>query len=508
MQISNSEPILRMEHIQKSFPGVLALKGVDFSLNRGEVHVLMGANGAGKSTLMKVLSGAYVKDSGVIIIDGKEVSIQSTKDAQKLGISIIHQHFSQAQHLSVAENIFLGREKIKHGLIDYEALYDAARKALETVAVDINVKARIMDLSVSQKQIVEIAKALSFDSRILIMDEPTSALSKKETQHLFSIIRRLTEKGIGIVYISHRLDELSDIGDRVTVMKDGLIVGTRNIGDVEMRDLVRMMVGRSVEYTERLNVDAIDFNDRENILELKSLYVENTLHDISMHIKRGEIVGLYGLMGSGRTELARAVFGVDPISSGEMILAGDRVRIRSPEDAVHHKIGFLPEDRLKDGLALTMEVGENITLPNLDAFSHHGVMNLVKESRIISNMIDKLNIKTPSAKTITKNLSGGNQQKVVFAKWILAGSKLLLLDDPTQGVDVGAIAEVHDVILDYAKNQNNAVLLISSEINEILQLSDRIYIIHDGRLVDEIDGKNATKEIVMESAFSGNRIQR
>ena len=507
MSNSSGKLILEMKNISKRFPGVLALDNVDFSLYEGEVHVLMGSNGAGKSTLMKVLSGSYPKDEGKIILDGKTIEINTTSDAQANGIAIIYQHFSQVGHLSIAENIFLGREITKHGLIDYPSLYNQAKKVINHVGMDIDVKTKVNDLSVSKRQMVEIAKALSFNSKILIMDEPTSALTKKETEYLFTLIRNLTKAGMGIVYISHRIDELSAIGDRVTVMKDGKTVGTKNIKDIEMSELVKMMVGKSVNYTSRENKDNKNIDNNEKVIELKNVCVtKNKLKNISFYIRKGEIVGLYGLMGSGRTELARTVFGIDDIDSGEILLNGKRVKFKSPEDAVKHGIGFLTEDRLRTGLNLNLEVGQNISLPNLKEFLKHGILNVKKEAKAIQEMIESLNIKTPTAKTKVQNLSGGNQQKVVFAKWILANSKLLLLDDPTQGVDVGAIEEVHKVILDFTKKQNNSVLLISSEINEIMQLSDRILIIHDGEIIDEINGATAKKEDVMEIAFGGKNI--
>jgi ribose transport system ATP-binding protein len=505
MNEPKNKNLLEMHHITKRFPGVLALDDVDFTLKHGEVHVLMGANGAGKSTLMEVLSGTYSKDGGTILIDGKKVDIHNSKDAQNHGIAIIHQHFSQVPHLSVAENIFLGRERISHGLIDYKKLYKDTQIAIDRVGLEVNIEEKVMNLSVSQRQMIEISKALSFDSRLFIMDEPTSALTKNETKKLFELIRKLTNKGIGVIYISHRIDELSAIGNRVTVMKDGKIVGTRNIEEIEMSELVHMMVGKQVNYVNRKNNDAIDFSNRENLFEVKNLSVKTSgLKNINLHIKPGEILGLYGLMGAGRTELAKAIFGIDKIDEGELLVRGEVKHINSPSDAVASGIGFLTEDRLKTGLALKLSVGENISLPNLKKFlTKVHTLNLAKEKDVVDEMITKLNIKTPNAKVKVKNLSGGNQQKVVFAKWILANSCLLILDDPTQGIDVGAIEEVHKVILDYTKRQDNGVLLISSEINEIMQLSDRIMIIHDGEIVSEVDGRTATKETVMEIAFSG-----
>ncbi|MDR1745089.1 MAG: sugar ABC transporter ATP-binding protein, partial [Planctomycetota bacterium] len=393
--MENPDNILEMRGIRKHFPGVVALDDVDFDLRRGEVHVIMGANGAGKSTLMKVLSGVYPMDSGTIRIDGQPVTIGSSRQAQELGVAIIHQHFSQVPHLSVAENLFLGREPMRMGLVDYRTLYANARKALDDVGLDVDVRQKVIDLGVSQRQMIEIAKALSFNSKILIMDEPTSALTKKETLTLFAIINQLKNRGIGIVYISHRIDELGDLGTRVTVMRDGRVIGTRPIAGTEMTDLVRMMVGKDVRLGSRKNQDPpVPEDKRKEVLRVERLSSAGKLRDISFSLYEGEILGLFGLMGAGRTELARALFGVDAFDSGSIFLNGQPVRISSPREAVGHRLGFLTEDRLRSGLCMTMGVGHNATLPCLNQFIPSLMINLPGERRAVDKMIRELDIKT------------------------------------------------------------------------------------------------------------------
>ncbi len=504
----STAPVLEMRKINKQFPGVIALRDVDFDLHRGEVHVLMGANGAGKSTLMKVLSGVYPKDSGDIFIDGKKVEINGSKDAQELGVAIIYQNFSQVPHLSVAENIFLGREKTSFGLIDYRQLYRDAEQALSHVGLDVDVKGKVIDLSVSQRQMVEIAKALSFDSKILVMDEPTSALTKKETETLFDIINALKKRGIGIVYISHRIEELRDLGTRVTVMRDGGVVGTRPIAGTEMSDLVKMMVGKDVKYNVRKNeIDEAEVAGRAEVLKVEKLHSGSRLKNISFTLRRGEVLGLFGLMGSGRTELVRALFGVDKFDSGTIFVDGSPVDIANPGVAVQHGFGFLTEDRLNSGLAMTMGVGHNITLPSLDKFARGKVyIDTSRERRSVAGIVDELKIKTPSQSQFVQFLSGGNQQKVVFGKWIMAGSRILFLDEPTQGIDVEAKDEVHKFILDYAHEKNNSVLFISSELPEIISICDRILVISDGQLVSEIQAKDATQEALMGAALGSQTV--
>jgi ribose transport system ATP-binding protein len=494
--------LLEMRGICKRFAGVSALAGVDFDLRRGEAHILMGANGAGKSTLMKILSGVYAMDSGEVILEGRPVELGNSRQAQKLGIAIIHQHFSQVPHLSVAENIFLGRETTRFGVINRRRLHDDARQAVAEVGLQVDVREPVLNLSVSQRQMVEIAKALSFNSRILIMDEPTSALTRKETETLFSIIASLKGKGLGIVYISHRIEELRDIGTRVTVMRDGKVVGTRPIAGTETPELVRMMVGKDVKSVERRTDTPAWAEGGREVLRAEGLSRLGKLRNISFSLHAGEILGLFGLMGSGRTELVRAIFGVDRLDSGRVFLDGREIDIAGPGAAVANRIGFLTEDRLNSGLAMTLGVGHNISLPSLNAFTRHGLyLDVAAERRAADRMIDYFGIKAAGASQMVKFLSGGNQQKVVLAKWALADSRILLLDDPTQGIDVGAKEEVHRFITEFTHGQGGSVLFISSELPEMLGVCDRILVIRDGALVREMAPAEATRETLMGAAL-------
>lgn len=506
-QNENKSTLLEMRKICKRFPGVVALKDVDFSLQKGEVHVLMGTNGAGKSTLMKILSGVYPKDEGEIYIDRRPVEIENSRKSQELGVAIIHQHFSQAHHLSVAENIFLGRESTRFGIINYKQMYRAAQEALRFVGLNVDVREKVGNLSVSQRQMVEIAKALSFNSKILIMDEPTSALTKHETRTLFEIIQSLKEKGIGIIYISHRIEEIKDIGTRVTVMRDGAVVGTRPVAGTEMSELVKMMVGKDVKYNVKISADEeVPAAARKEALRVENLSAMGRLHNINFCLYEGEILGLFGLMGAGRTELARAIFGVDKFDTGNIFLDGKKAEIKSPAHAVRSGLGFLTEDRLTSGLAMDLSVAHNITLPNLKELLRLGLyLDVKKEKAKVGNLITELNIKTPGQAQPVQFLSGGNQQKVVFAKWIMAESTILILDDPTQGIDVGAKEEVHRFILDFTHRLKRSVILISSELPEIISLCDRILVIRDGRLAGDIPAKDASQEIVMGAAM-GNEL--
>ncbi|MDR1535629.1 MAG: sugar ABC transporter ATP-binding protein [Planctomycetota bacterium] len=496
----NAVPLLEMRGIGKRFAGVDALRDVDFDLRRGEVHVLMGANGAGKSTLMKILSGAYPMDAGEVRLDGVPVELKNSRTARELGIAIIYQHFSQVPHLSVAENIFLGREPVRFGIIDYRRLHADAREAIAQVGLEAEAGEPVLNLSVSRRQMVEIAKALSLKSKILIMDEPTSALTQRETATLFEIINSLKARGIGIIYISHRLEELRDLGTRVTVMRDGRVVGTRPIAGTEMSDLVRMMAGK--EIVRSSGRAATGARPGREALRVEGLERRGKLRGISFAIREGEIVGLFGLMGSGRTELARAIFGVDRPDSGRIFLFGEEVSIANPGTAVARGLGFLTEDRLNSGLAMTMGVGGNISLPSLPGFRRYGLaLDLARENREAGRLIRDFRIKTSGTGQMVKFLSGGNQQKVVFAKWIMAESRILLLDDPTQGIDVEAKEEVHRFILDFAHGRGRSVLFISSELPEIIGVSDRILVIRDGALVREVGPGEASQELLLSLAL-------
>jgi len=489
---------VEMIGISKSFPGVQALDGVTFGVRRGEVHALLGENGAGKSTLMKILAGAQPADSGEIHLGGKPVRIQSPLDAQRLGISVIYQEFNLVPALSVAENIFLGREPTgAAGVMRWKQLFQDAEQVLARVGVPLEVRTPVDRLSVAHQQIVEIAKALSTNASVLVMDEPSSALTDRELERLFELIRGLKATGVSVVYISHRLEEIFEIADRVTVLRDGQHVQTADVTGATRADLIRWMVGREVDETATLPAKEIG----APTLTVDSLCA-GVLRDITFHLNRGEVVGLTGLVGAGRTELARALFGADPVESGRVALAGEDVRVSSPQDAVRIGIGLVPEDRKLQGLVLGMNVRENSTLSSLAKFCTFGFVRGCEERSETQRLVDALSIRTPSIEQTVQNLSGGNQQKVVLAKWLLSECRLLMFDEPTRGVDVGAKAEIHQLIRDLA-DRGVAILMISSELPEVLKISDRILVMHEGRLAATLDRKEATQERIMHFATGG-----
>ena len=496
-----SEYLLEMKNICKSFPGVKALQNVDFQLKAGEIHALLGENGAGKSTLMKVLSGAYSKDEGAILIDGKEVDIRSSADAQKLGISIIYQELNLTEQLTVAENIFMGRPIMKNPLmVDWGAMYREAQKLLDDLGVEINAHSLIRDLGVAHKQMVEVAKALSLNARILVMDEPTAPLTNREIDTLFGIIRMLKERGVAIIYISHRLEEVKEVCDRATIMRDGKNITAVDVADVSIDEIIRYMVGRELkEKFPKIHVPL-----GEELLRVEHLNAGKQVRDISLSVRAGEILGIAGLVGAGRTETARAIFGMDKKDSGEIYLAGKRVDIRRPLDAIKAGFGFATEDRKDEGLVLTMNVGHNITLATLSDFAHLGKLNLKQERDTVLDYIKRLNIKTPSHLQLARNLSGGNQQKVVLAKWLLSRSKVIIFDEPTRGIDVGAKIEVYNIINELIR-QGAAVVMISSELPEILGMSDRVAVMHQGAITGTFanDG-TLTQEKILYYATGGD----
>jgi ribose transport system ATP-binding protein len=499
----NDDQALSMRGITKRFSGVVALDNVDFTLRKGEVHVIIGANGAGKSTLMKILSGAYTMDSGEIRLNGQSVNINDARHAQSLGISIIYQNFSQVLHLSVAENIYLGREKTRYGLIDFKRMRRDAEAALARIGLKVDVRTMLGRLGVAQRQMVEIAKALSFDAKVVLMDEPTSALTEKETETLFALIRSLKKRGISTIYISHRIEELKRIGDRVTVMRDGKNVATCQIAEIATSELIRLMIGRQIKTSPDSGLAQATRGTES--LRVENLKKENTLHDVSFSLHSGEVLGLFGLMGAGCTEIARSIFGVDRFDGGSIFVNGREARIQSPADAMKYGLGFLTEDRQQSGLAVTMSVGHNITLPSMGDFKLVlDFLNLTKENAAIARSIAELEIKTPSARQQVQFLSGGNQQKVVFAKWLMARSTILLLDEPTQGIDVSAKGEVQRLIVKFARELGGSVLLITSELPELLGLSDRILVVRQGAIVAEIPAREADQEKVMSYAVGNN----
>ncbi len=490
---------LEVRGVSKRFPGVRALDNVDLDVRHGEVHVLLGENGAGKSTLMKILSGAYTRDEGRIFLDGQEAEPQNPRHAQEIGISIIYQTFSQAPHLSVAENLFLGREPLtRWGTIDKQKMNVMSREVLARVGLAVEPQTPIKQLSVAQRQMVEIAKALSVNARVVIMDEPTSALTDRETARLFEIIRSLKAANVAIIYISHRLEEVKQIGDRVTVLRDGRKIGTVDAARVEIPTLVSMMVGRDLVLTA---LETTAERGRE-VLRVEGLSRAGKLHDISFRLYQGEILALAGLVGSGRTELARAIFGVDPFDRGQIWVRGEPVRIPHPSAAAKLGFGFVTEDRLDNGLAMALSVAHNATLPSLRRFTGLGglFLDLGRERATARRYVRDLNVQTPSLDQKVRYLSGGNQQKVVIAKWLMANASILIMDEPTQGIDVGAKEEVHRLMVAFTREQGGSILLISSDLPEVLRMSDRILVMREGRIAGELSRTEATEEAIMHLA--------
>ena len=486
--------LVEMTDISKSFPGVQALDGAQFELRPGEVHGLVGENGAGKSTLMKLLSGIYKRDAGIIKVKGVEVSVSSPSAAQHLGISIIHQELNLMGHLTVAQNIFIGREPRRGFWLDEKQLNRKAGELFEELHIHLDPRVRVSGLAVAQQQMVEIAKALSFNSDVLIMDEPTAALTETEIDELFRITRILRESGHGIVHISHRLEELKVITDRVTVMRDGKYVDTVITDDATIQQIISMMVGRTIfEKAPELPEDP----STEVVLEVRGLNRGRAIKDVSFKLHRGEILGVAGLVGAGRTEVMRAVFGADPRDSGEVLVHGEPASIRSPSDAVRHGIGYLSEDRKRYGLALPMDVEANTVMASLRKFAGVlGRINFGETRKVALEHIESLAIKTPSVSQRTKNLSGGNQQKVVIAKWLTADTEILIFDEPTRGIDVGAKSEIYRLLNDLA-HEGKAIIMISSELPEILRMSHRILVMCDGRITGELAAGEATQERIM-----------
>jgi ribose transport system ATP-binding protein len=488
-------PLVLMEDIEKSFTGVHALNQCRFELNSGEVLALVGENGAGKSTLMKILTGVYKKDSGHIFYKGQEVVIPNPAAAQHLGISIIHQELNLMPHLTVAQNIFIGREPRKAKiLLNDQEINEKTAALFKTMHLNLDPRAKVADLTVAKQQMVEIAKALSFNAEVLIMDEPTAALTEAEIDELFIIIRQLREKGVGIVHISHRLEELKQISDRVTVMRDGQYIDTVITKDTGIDKIISLMVGRTIfESTPEIPEKPSD----EIVLDVKKLKRGNVIKDVSFSLKRGEILGFAGLMGAGRTEVARAIFGADTVESGEVYIKGNRVHIHSPNDAVQHGIGYLSEDRKRYGLTLGMDVETNVVLAAYNKFLNFlGVVDQKKTAATATHYVQALTIKTPSIRQSTKNLSGGNQQKVIIAKWLTANTEILIFDEPTRGIDVGAKSEIYKLLNELAQ-QGKAIIMISSELPEILRMSHRIIVMCEGRVTGELNGATATQEQIM-----------
>jgi len=494
-----SETVVGMSGVSKAFPGVQALDQAELELWRGEVHVLLGENGAGKSTLMKVLCGQYPADAGRIELQGKEIVPESPSHAQSLGIVMIHQELNLIDTLTVAQNVFLGAEPTHAGLIDDVTMRDQTRDLLVRLRAGIDADAIVGTLSVAQQQLVEIAKALRQNPRVLVMDEPTAALASEEIAALFEVIRGLCKEGVAIVYISHRMKEIFDIGDRITVMRDGCFVGARVLNEITIDELITMMVGRTID--EQMPKRDVEIGDV--VLELKEVGRKGDLHPVSIQLRRGEILGVAGLMGSGRTELARAIFGADAIDSGEVHVDGVPLPSARPAKAIRAGIAFLTEDRKGQGLLLQRSVLENVSLASLGSVSTAGVLHLGAERRRGEEFVARLRVRTSGLDQRVINLSGGNQQKVVIAKWLTTKCKVVLFDEPTRGIDVGAKAEIYDLIGELVE-QGVGVLLISSEMPELLGLADRIAVMHDGRMTGILDRADADQEAIMALALGRN----
>lgn len=487
--------VLKMNQIHKKFPGVYALNAVDFELKAGEVHALLGENGAGKSTLIKVLGGIYNADQGEILIEGKSVVIDGVKAAQEYGIAIIHQELVLVPYMSVAENIFLGREPMKGGFVDKSRMIRESQELLDTYDMNISAHTLVEKLTIAQQQMVEIVKAISYRSKILVMDEPTSSISDKEVHFLFETMRNLTAKGVGIIYISHKMSELTEICDRVTVMRDGEYVGTREVKQTGKDELIAMMVGRELTnyYTREYKEQGKEILRCENISDGK------LAQDVSFKVHKGEIVGFAGLIGAGRSEVMKCIFGLSAKSTGEIYLEGSRVTIHTPVDAIKLGIALVPENRKAEGLYKVQSVRFNSTIEVLYKFIRGVFVDKKKEFAITQEYIDKMATKTPSQEQAIGNLSGGNQQKVLIGRWLATNPKILILDEPTRGVDVGAKSEIYRIMNDLVK-QGVSIIMISSELPEILGMSDRVYVMAGGRIKGCLNHQEATQEKIMQLA--------
>ncbi|MEM7012204.1 MAG: sugar ABC transporter ATP-binding protein [Verrucomicrobiota bacterium] len=490
-------PLLEVRAMGKSFPGVRALHAVDLKLGKGEVLALLGENGAGKSTLMKILAGVQPADEGELLIDGNAIEIGGVQDALNHGIALIHQELNLATNLSVGANIFLGREPRKRGLIDEETIKTEAVKYLEMVGLDASPDETVGELTIGRQQMIEIAKALSVDARILIMDEPTSSLSTKETERLFEVVKQLRDRGVSVIYISHRLGEVIELADRVTVLRDGENAGDLERADINHNNMVKMMVGRDIaEFYVRTIHEAKDV-----ALEVRQLRTPtHPTHELNFSIRAGEVVGMAGLVGAGRTEMLQTIFGFTPALGGEILVSGEAKSIQSPIDAIRAGLALVPEDRKEQGLILGMSVRENMSLASLKRDSIKGLFrDQSAEDQISSEMIEKMRVKTPSDRQIVQYLSGGNQQKVVLGKWLAMKPKVLLLDEPTRGIDVGAKQEIY-MLMEQLAGEGVAILFVSSEMEEVLGMSDRTLVMHEGRITGELSRKELSEEAIMQLA--------
>lgn len=499
----HEEPLIELTGVSKSFPGVKALSNITLNIYPGQVHALLGENGAGKSTLIKIISGVYTRDEGVLKVRGKEVNYTNTRQSLAEGISIIHQELSVIPDLTVAENIYLGREpKIgKTGLIDKRKMYSNTENLLESIGININPRDIIRNLKNADKQMVEIARAVSQNSSLVIMDEPTSSLSNNEVEALFKVIEKLKKDNVAIIYISHRLKELIAICDVVTILRDGQMVKTVNLNEIDESHMITLMVGR--EITQFYCKSEIPPTE-EIVLEIKNFTRKGAFENVSFQLKKGEILGVAGLIGAGRTEVMRAIFGADKVDSGECVYNGKTVKFARPQDAINAGLGFVPEDRRNQGLLLSKSVKENTTLASLYVNSNKGFIDTEWEKTVSKDYIKKLRTKTPHENTPAKNLSGGNQQKVVLAKWLVANSKLLIMDEPTRGIDVNAKSEIYALMKEYVES-GGSIIMVSSELPEVIGVSDRIMVMREGHISGFLDAKDATEKKVMQLAsISGN----
>ncbi len=489
--------ILTMKDIDKSFPGVHALDHVNFEVRKGEVHALMGENGAGKSTLMKVLTGIYAKDSGSIVFEGKEVEFHNTREAQDAGVVIVHQELNMLGHLTVAQNIFIGREFKKGICIDDKRMNEEAASLFRKLNIDIDPAEMMGNLTVGKQQMCEIAKAISHKAKVIVFDEPSAALTEAEIEELFKIIRDLRKQQLGIVYISHRMDEIKVITDRVTVMRDGTYVGTLITKDCTKDDIINMMVGRVI-YEDPKTESTVP-KDAPVVLKVEHLNAGRMVKDVSFELRKGEILGFSGLMGAGRTETARAIFGADPKTGGNIYINGQKVEINSPQDAVKCGIGYLSEDRKRFGIVVQKSVAENTTMAALEKFVKGLFINKKAENDVSEEYVKSLATKTPNVEQLVVNLSGGNQQKIVIAKWLVRNCDILIFDEPTRGIDVGAKNEIYKLMNRLAE-EGKSIIMISSEMTEILRMSDRIVVMCEGSKTGEIDISEASQEIIMNMA--------
>jgi ribose transport system ATP-binding protein len=506
MSVEAVTPFVEMRGIVKQFPGVLALRGVNLDVRPAEVHVLLGENGAGKSTLIKVLSGVYAPNAGEILFEGKPVHIRGPHDAQALGVSTIYQEFNLVPEMSVAENIFLGREpRFSHGfgLLDRGKLMVQAREVLSKFDIKVAPDTIVKRLGVAQQQMVEIAKALSLNARVIIMDEPTAVLTAREIDHLFKMIQDFKQRGISIIYISHRLEEVKRIGDRATVLRDGAVVGTVPVAGTPIDEVIRMMVGRDLK--DKFPKTSVE--PGEEILRVENLERKGILHNISFRLRRGEILGVAGLVGSKRTEMARAIFGVDKIDSGKIFVDGQLKNMKSTAHAIRSRVALVPEDRKRQGILPCMSVKENITLSMLKKFARIGILDLGKERKSAQGHANSMRIATPNLDRWVMYLSGGNQQKAVIAKWLGTEAEVFLFDEPTRGIDVGAKVEVYQLMGELVK-RGAAILMISSELPEILGMSDRVLVMHEGRLAGEFTREEATQEKILSCALGSTSEQQ